>query len=114
VVSGIAAPAEIEQAYIQQGIFAFMEKQTFDRRAFLRTVRAALEITRTGPGELEGLSAREQEVLGYLARGLTNKAIAEALVISPNTVKRHVKAIYRKLDIHTRSAAAARAVSAED
>jgi len=114
VVSGIAAPAEIEQTYNQQGIFAFMEKQTFDRRAFLRTVHAALESTRSTSAQLEGLTAREQDVLAYLAQGLTNKAIADALVISPNTVKRHVKAIYRKLDIHTRSAAAARAVSADD
>lgn len=114
VVSGVAAPVEIEQAYREQGIFAFVEKQTFDRRAFLRTVQAARKSAETGTGELEGLSEREREVLALLAQGLTNKAIAGALIISPNTVKRHVKAIYRKLDIHTRSAAAARAVASED
>lgn len=114
VVSGVAAPEEIELVYREQGIFAFVEKQTFDRRTFLDTIQAARKATEAGSSELEGLSEREREVLALLAQGLTNKAIAEALIISPNTVKRHVKAIYRKLDIHTRSAAAARAVSSED
>ena len=42
----------------------------------------------------------------------TNKEIAEALVITTNTVKRHLKAIFTKLDVHTRSAAAAKAIAA--
>lgn len=44
--------------------------------------------------------------------GLTNKDIAEALVISDNTVKRHLKAIFAKLDVNTRSAAVAKAIGA--
>jgi len=43
------------------------------------------------------LSSREQEVLALLAEGRTNKAIAEALYVSPNTVKRHVTALKHKL-----------------
>ena len=43
---------------------------------------------------------------------MTNKEIAEALVITSNTVKRHLKAIFEKLKIHTRSAAAAKDISA--
>jgi DNA-binding NarL/FixJ family response regulator len=49
--------------------------------------------------------------LELLAQGMTNKEIADSLVISTNTVKRHLKAIFEKLDIHTRSAAAAKAIS---
>ncbi|MCX7680803.1 MAG: response regulator [Anaerolineae bacterium] len=111
VVSGVATPAEIERTYAEYGIFAFVEKQTFDRHTFLRIVEEA----RTSACELRGLdslTAREREVLELLARGMTNKEIAEALVITPNTVKRHLKAIFEKLDVHTRSAAAARAVGA--
>jgi RNA polymerase sigma factor (sigma-70 family) len=60
---------------------------------------------------LATLTPREREVLDLLAQGLTNKEIAEALVISDNTVKRHLKAIFAKLDVSTRAAAAARAAA---
>jgi len=56
-----------------------------------------------------GLSARELEVLGLVAEGLTNKQIAEALVLSPNTVIRHVANIFAKLGVNSRAAAVARA-----
>jgi len=48
------------------------------------------------------LSPREQEVLELVAVGRSNKAIAEALFVSPNTVKTHVAALLTKLDAHTR------------
>jgi len=47
-----------------------------------------------------------------LAQGKTNKDIADALVISTNTVKRHLKAIFDKLGVHTRAAATAKAIGA--
>jgi HD-GYP domain-containing protein (c-di-GMP phosphodiesterase class II) len=52
-----------------------------------------------------GLTQREVEVLRLLARGLSNKAIAERLVISPKTVANHVEHIYAKIDASTRAAA---------
>ena len=54
-----------------------------------------------------GLSAREAEVLGLVAAGLTNRAIAETLTISERTVDRHVSNIFTKLDVSTRAAATA-------
>jgi DNA-binding NarL/FixJ family response regulator len=111
VVSGIATPAEIERAYAEHGIFAYLEKQAFDRSVFLRTVAEARAARRTR-SELDALTERERQVLNLLAQGMTNKEIAEALVITTNTVKRHLKAIFEKLEIHTRSAAAAKAISA--
>jgi predicted ATPase/DNA-binding CsgD family transcriptional regulator len=51
------------------------------------------------------LTAREVGVLDLLARGLTNKQIAEALVISPKTVSRHVESIFSKLGVGSRAAA---------
>ena len=48
------------------------------------------------------LTAKETEVLSYLARGRTNTYIAEELVISPTTVRSHIRHIYSKLDIHNR------------
>ena len=50
-------------------------------------------------------------MLALLKQGMTNKEIAEALVISENTVKRHLKAVFTKLEVNTRSAAVSRAIS---
>jgi HD-GYP domain-containing protein (c-di-GMP phosphodiesterase class II) len=52
-----------------------------------------------------GLTQREVEVLKLVARGLSNKEIAERLVISPKTVSNHVEHIYAKIDASTRAAA---------
>ena len=57
-----------------------------------------------------GLTEREVEVLCLLARGLSNKAIAARLVLSPKTVGRHVEHVYAKAGVSTRAAAALFAV----
>ena len=59
-------------------------------------------------GETEGLSPREEEVLSWLARGYTNKEIAEQLGVSVNTVGVHLVNIYAKLHVRCRTEAAAR------
>ena len=56
------------------------------------------------------LTAREVELLGFLGQGLPNKAIAEQLGVSENTVKYHIKNILQKLNFNNRSEAAAYAV----
>lgn len=48
------------------------------------------------------LTAREQEILEYVAQGLTNSAIAERLTISVNTVRNHVQNILAKLGAHSK------------
>lgn len=50
------------------------------------------------------LTPREREVLSLIARGLTNRDIAERLTLSINTIKTHRLHIYRKLDLHDRAA----------
>jgi DNA-binding NarL/FixJ family response regulator len=66
------------------------------------------------PGALVGPSApvtpRERDVLSPLVEGLTNREIAERLVVSEHTVHRHVTNILRKLDLPSRTAAATYAV----
>jgi HD-GYP domain-containing protein (c-di-GMP phosphodiesterase class II) len=52
-----------------------------------------------------GLTAREVEVLGLLARGYSNKQIAERLFVTPKTVSSHVEHVYMKLGVSSRSAA---------
>jgi ATP/maltotriose-dependent transcriptional regulator MalT len=55
------------------------------------------------------LSGRELEVLELLATGMTNQQIADELVVSVDTVKKHVSHIFGKLDAATRTQAVARA-----
>ncbi|MDP9364081.1 MAG: response regulator transcription factor, partial [Chloroflexota bacterium] len=52
-----------------------------------------------------GLSEREAEVLRLVASGLSNAEVAERLFLSPHTVNAHLRRIYDKLDVSSRSAA---------
>jgi LuxR family maltose regulon positive regulatory protein len=86
--------------------------------AYVRQVLAALGAapdlappTSAGPTTtssvlVETLTNREIDVLLLLAERLTDKEIAERLVLSPVTVKKHTSHIYRKLGVHNRRAAA--------
>ncbi len=123
VVSGVATSNDVERSYAEYGAFAWLEKQAFNRRAFVAVVREAAERgsvpavetparRSTAPALLPALTPREADVLRLLAGGLTNKEIAAELALSPNTVKRYLKSIFEKLGVETRSAAAARAVGA--
>jgi DNA-binding NarL/FixJ family response regulator len=64
------------------------------------------------PGKPEqiALSEREGEVLGLLVEGMNYKSIAEKLFISPDTVRNHIRNIYEKLHVHSRSEAVAKAI----
>jgi DNA-binding NarL/FixJ family response regulator len=55
------------------------------------------------PAELTG---REVEVLRLIARGRSNREVAELLFISPTTVGRHIENLYRKIGVSSRAAAA--------
>jgi LuxR family maltose regulon positive regulatory protein len=54
---------------------------------------------------IEPLSQQELRVLRLLVAGLTNRDIAQELVLSTNTVKTHVKSIFRKLNVSSRAEA---------
>jgi len=78
----------------------------FDREAVEAVLAAAghrVARRREGPA---GLTPREVEVLRLLARGLSNKEIAQRLSISPKTVGNHADHIYAKIDAQSRAAAA--------
>ena len=57
-----------------------------------------------------GLTNRETEILLGIARGKTNKAIAEDLYVSPLTVKTHLQRLYCKLGVESRAEALSRAL----
>jgi DNA-binding NarL/FixJ family response regulator len=61
-------------------------------------------------GGVENLTPREQDVLRLLARGSLYKNIADTLGISMNTLRTHLRAIYEKLHVHSRTEAAMKLV----
>ncbi len=76
---------------------------------------AVFDVLRRSPGVsndadelgLGSLTAREREVLNLLARGHSNREIAEELVITNKTVKNHLSRIYEKIGVHSRAEAIA-------
>jgi DNA-binding CsgD family transcriptional regulator len=79
--------------------------------------RGAREVTVVRSGETlllrerdvgPDLTAREREVLAWVARGKTNPEIAELLWLAPSTVRKHLENVYAKFGVNTRTAAVAR------
>jgi DNA-binding NarL/FixJ family response regulator len=62
---------------------------------------------RTAKPELDRLTAREREVLGLLAQGLSTREVADAMSVSINTVRTHVNVVLHKLGVHSRLRAVA-------
>jgi len=77
---------------------------------FARTILTQLDPSETeDQPDIQPLSPRELEVLQHLAAGLTNRQIAEKMVITINTVKAHTRRLYAKLDVSNRTQAVHRA-----
>jgi DNA-binding NarL/FixJ family response regulator len=77
--------------------------------------RTVLELLRrggrtAGPAGRLDLTEREQEVLRGLVRGLSYKLVAGELAISVDTVRSHIRALYKKLQVHSVAAAVTRAI----
>ena len=89
-----------------------------------RAAREAIRVMQHGKAVNEGavpdssrlseaaLTPRETEVLGWLAKGKTNRDIADILGMSHRTVNKHLEHIFEKLGVETRAAAAALATRA--
>jgi DNA-binding NarL/FixJ family response regulator len=61
-----------------------------------------------GPGVDLDLTRREREVMGLIAAGLSNRQIADVLVLTQKTVKNHICRIYQRIGVHERSEAVSR------
>jgi DNA-binding NarL/FixJ family response regulator len=70
-----------------------------------RAIPVAVAVRLAEYPEVDGLTPRELEVLEYMAHGLGNRKIAEAIGRTDETVKLHVKHVFRKLHVDSRTAA---------
>jgi predicted ATPase/DNA-binding CsgD family transcriptional regulator len=96
-----ASAWEVGRAMTPQQAIAAQDTQQLGQSDPAQHVPAALQ----RPGLTE-LTARELDVLRLVAKGLTNAQVAEQLVVSQRTVHAHLRSIYSKLDVASRTAAA--------
>lgn len=106
--------APLEEAQLAQVERRRLITSTQPIEEVLATIRAALLGESDGVGAQasrpeHGLSSREKEVLALLCTGATNREIAAALHVGPETVKKHARSLYRKLGARNRTEAARRA-----
>jgi DNA-binding NarL/FixJ family response regulator len=57
------------------------------------------------PGKTEGITDRESEVLALITQGKSNAEVAKLTYLSPNTVKTHIRSVYRKIGVESRTQA---------
>jgi DNA-binding NarL/FixJ family response regulator len=92
--------ATAEQA--ARAVFAVLDGELWlSRKAVSQTLQKLIYETRCH------LTPRENQILGFLNKGLKNQEIANRLFISPQTVRWHLRSLYTKLGTHDRNAAAA-------
>ena len=72
-----------------------------------------VQVSTVAPAEHDKLTAREREILGWIAKGASNKEIARSLDLAESTVKIHVQSILKKLGVASRVQAAIYAVENE-
>jgi ATP/maltotriose-dependent transcriptional regulator MalT len=87
--------------------------RSLGRIAALACQEVALAPARASTPPVEQLTTRELAVLRMLPLRMSNREMAAQMYISVNTLKTHVRAIYRKLDVPHRSAAVRRAKALE-
>jgi DNA-binding NarL/FixJ family response regulator len=103
-ISGEELVTQIERAHAGQIVL--------DPGMAARAVDSAARLQRDEywPGARQGLTQRESEILSFVVSGLSNRAIAVRLVIGDETVKSHLRSIYRKLEVRDRTGAVATAL----
>ena len=106
------APTRANLAAVQKAIEEFTAQIDEGEGALAEGIGTAAD--RSGAASREAarnLTKRELEILLLVAQGKSNRDVAEALVLSPRTVERHIENIFVKINVHNRSQATAYALS---
>ncbi len=101
-----AADAAARARALAEGLDTMLAELPGSETAPVRLARSV----RTSSDATIALSRRERQVLALVTQGHTNKAIADALFVSPNTVKTHVTSLLHKFHAQTRTQLAAMAI----
>ena len=103
---GCLSYSRVEQELVKAVIAIADGEMWFSRRALAEMLRERVERAPSGSREqliLQGLTFREIEVVQLIARGKTNKEIAQAMNISALTVKTHIQNIFKKCGLRRRT-----------
>lgn len=106
----LAEPGRLMRVFLDcgQAIVEPLQALAADQptNAFVASLLQAFAQEEAEPNPLpDPLTEREQEVLGLIAAGLSNREIQERMVVSHNTVRTHIKNLYSKLDVSSRTQA---------
>jgi ATP/maltotriose-dependent transcriptional regulator MalT len=93
------------------GLGAFLTETHGRTERFESAVRSSGNGSGQPVVEGDAITTRERDVLSMISQGYSNKHVARTLKISPETVKSHVKRIFSKLSVSTRTEAVSRAMS---
>ena len=104
-------PAELAD-WLDAGADGPLTRRRGDRRLIVEREPGALLLEERR--EEAQLTARERDVLSWVARGKTNAEIAQLLWLAPSTVRKHLENVYAKLGVSTRTAAVARFLGVPD
>ncbi|WIG57714.1 MAG: Two-component transcriptional response regulator, LuxR family [Ktedonobacterales bacterium] len=115
LLKGISAEDLIDAVRkVSRGVYIINDNVLSRPTVASRVLRSFREMTAEEPPEVQPLysplSAREIEILDYIARGNSNKEIAKSLKISDQTVKNHITSILKKLSVNDRTAAVVHAL----
>jgi DNA-binding NarL/FixJ family response regulator len=107
VIHRDAHPGDLARSLVAAGRGEIVLPPELAGRALAALARGEVRLDQPG----DRLTDREQEVLTLLAQGMTNKDIAQSLVLSVRTVEAHLRNVYGKLDVSSRTEAALWAVN---